>query len=387
MAGVSPPQSLAGARRLLTRQAFLTPRESADVSRNTFATITPSALGHNLKRVRALSDGARIMAVVKADAYGHGLKRCLPALSEADMLAVATMDEARAIRALEPRAPILLLEGVMASNELEAVTRLNLEMVVHHESQLEWIEASGQTSSPRIWLKLDSGMHRLGFPLSQAQAVHARLQALDGVEEVVLMTHFACADQPENPMNRRQIDSFDAAVKELPGPRCLANSAALVNLPDTRREWIRAGLLLYGVSPLTGQDGPTLGLEPVMTLETRLIAVNEVPAGDTIGYGARFTASGDMCVGVAAIGYGDGYPRNMPDGAPVLVNGREQNLVGRVSMDMITIDLQGQPDAQVGDPVVLWGRGLPVERVAATVGTIPYELLCRVTRRVSYRER
>lgn len=200
------------------------------------------------------------------------------------------------------------------------------------------------------------------------------------------MTHFACADQPGNPLNRRQIDSFDIAVKGLPGPRCLANSAALLNLPETRRDWIRAGLLLYGVSPLAGHDGPSLGLEPVMTFETRLIAVNDVPVGDTIGYGARFTASHDMRVGVAAIGYGDGYPRNMPDGAPVLVNGREQHLVGRVSMDMITIDLNGQPMARVGDPVLLWGRGLPVERVAEAVGTIAYELLCRVTRRVSYRE-
>lgn len=327
------------------------------------------------------------MAVVKADAYGHGLKRCLPALTEADMLAVATMDEARAIRALEPRAPILLLEGIMAADELEAVARLNLEMVVHHESQLEWIEAFDHAFNPRIWLKLDSGMHRLGFPLSQAQPVHARLQALDGVEEIVLMTHFACADQAGNPLNRRQIELFDTAVKGLPGPHCLANSAALLNLPETRRDWIRAGLLLYGVSPLAGQDGPALGLEPVMTFETRLIAVNDVPAGDTIGYGARFTASRDMRVGVAAIGYGDGYPRNMPDGAPVLVNGREQHLVGRVSMDMATIDLDGQPGARVGDPVLLWGEGLPVERVAGIVGTIPYELLCRVTRRVAYRGR
>lgn len=334
-----------------------------------------------------MSDGARVMAVVKADAYGHGLKRCLAALVGADMLAVATMNEARAIRALEPRVPVLLLEGIMAQSELEAVARLNLEMVVHHQTQLDWIEASGRSPGPRIWLKLDSGMHRLGFPLDRADDVHARLQALEGVEEIVLMTHFACADRPEHPQNRRQIASFDVAVKGLPGPQCLANSAALLNLPETRRDWVRAGLLLYGVSPLAGRDGPSLGLEPAMTFETRLIAVNDVPAGDSIGYGARFTASRDMRVGVAAVGYGDGYPRNMPDGAPVLVNGREQQLAGRVSMDMITIDLQGQPEARVGDPVVLWGQGLPVERVAEAVGTIPYELLCRVTRRVAYRER
>lgn len=356
------------------------------MSRNTFATIAPLAIRHNLQRVREIGGGARILAVVKADAYGHGLKRCLPALVDADMLAVATMDEARAIRALAPRAPVLLLEGVMAPAELEAVARLNLEMVVHHATQLEWIENSGRAPGPRIWLKLDSGMHRLGFPLERARQVHSRLMALQGVQEVVLMTHFACADQPDHPLNRRQIERFDAAVDGLAGPHCLANSAAVLNLPETRRDWIRAGLLLYGASPLHERFGPSLGLEAVMTFETCLIAVNDVPAGDSIGYGARFSADRDMRIGVAAVGYGDGYPRNMPDGTPVLVNGREQRLAGRVSMDMITIDLDGQDDPRVGDPVVLWGRGLPVERVAEAVGTIPYELLCRVTRRVSYRE-
>jgi len=332
-----------------------------------------------------MSDGARIMAVVKADAYGHGLDFCGPGLACADMLAVAFLDEARALRALQPDAPILILEGVMGPAELETVSRLNLEMVVHHENQLEWIEKSGHPTGSRIWLKLDSGMNRLGFSLDVAQAVYSRLQALDGVEEIVLMSHFACADQPDHPLNRRQIDAFDAAVQDLPGPHCLANSAALLNLPESRRDWVRAGLLLYGVAPVTTPDGPSLGLKPVMTLETRLIAIKHVPAGDTIGYGGRFTAARDMRIGVAAIGYGDGYPRNMPDGTPVLVNAREQKLVGRVSMDMITIDLQGQEQARIGDPVVLWGRGLPVERIAATVGTIPYELLCRVTRRVAYR--
>jgi len=357
------------------------------VSRNTLATIEPAALRHNLARIRALGDGARVMAVVKADAYGHGVERCLPVLLDADMLAVATMDEARAIRALHARIPVLLLEGVMAPGELDAVARLNLEMVVHHDAQLEWIQATGRPPGRRVWLKLDSGMHRLGFPLHRAREVHDRLRVLNGVEEVVLMTHFACADEPAHPLNRRQIDAFGAAVRDLPGPQCVANSAALLNLPETRRDWIRAGLLLYGVSPLAGRHGPALDLKPAMTLETRLIAVNDVPAGDSVGYGARFTASRDLRIGVAAIGYGDGYPRNMPDGAPVLVNGREQPLAGRVSMDMITIDLQGQPGARAGDPVVLWGQGLPVERVAAAVDTIPYELLCRVTRRVVYRER
>jgi len=327
------------------------------------------------------------MAVIKADAYGHGLKHCLPALADADMLAVATMDEARAVRALAPRAPILLLQGVTSPVELEVVQRLGLEMVVHHAGQLEWIEESGSRAGARFWLKLDTGMHRLGFPLHQAESAHKRLRAIEGVEQVVLMTHFACADQADHDLNQRQAERFDAVVEDLEGPRCLDNSAALLNLPATHCDWVRPGLMLYGASPIVGRDGPALGLRPAMTLETRLIAINDVPVGETIGYGARFTAPGDMRVGVAAIGYGDGYPRNMPDGAPVLVNGREQKLAGRVSMDMITIALEGQDQARIGDPVVLWGAGLPVERVAEQVGTIPYELLCRVTRRVRYRKR
>jgi len=355
------------------------------LARNTFATIDPDAIGRNLERVRALAGSARIMAVVKADAYGHGLRRCLPALRQADLLAVATLDEARAIRTLAPRQPILLLEGVMAAGEIDEVRRLDLEMVVHHPSQLEWLEAARVPTGPRIWLKLDSGMHRLGFARDRIGQVRCRLRALAGVDEVVLMTHFACADDAGDALNRRQLERFDFATAGLEGPRCLANSAALLNFPDARRDWVRVGLLLYGASPLADRDGPALGLEPAMTLESRLIAVNPVPAGESIGYGARFVAGRDMSIGVAAIGYGDGYPRNMPDGTPVLVNGREQPLAGRVSMDMITIDLTGQPEARVGDPVVLWGRGLPVERIARAVDTIAYELLCRVTRRVRYR--
>ena len=356
------------------------------MARNTVATIDVAAIAHNLAEVRARAGAAHVMAVVKADAYGHGLRRCLSALSGADMLAVATMDEARSIRALAPELPVLLLEGVVSPEELALVEQLHLEMVVHHPVQLEWIEAATARPGRRIWLKLDSGMHRLGFPLHQAHQVQARLGSISGIEEVVLMTHFACADQADHPLNLKQIERFDEAVAGLGGRQCLANSSALLTLPQARRDWVRAGLLLYGVSPLHGQCGAGLGLKPVMTLETRLIAVNHVAAGESIGYGARFHARSPMCIGVAAIGYGDGYPRNMPDGTPVRVNDREQRLAGRVSMDMITIDLEGQPEARVGDPVVLWGRGLPVERIAAEVDTIAYELLCRVTRRVQYRE-
>ncbi|MDT8408101.1 MAG: alanine racemase [Wenzhouxiangellaceae bacterium] len=356
------------------------------MSRDTYATIDVPALQRNLERVRTLAEGARLMVAVKADAYGHGLERCVPALERADMLAVATLDEARAVRALSAQVPLLLLEGITAAEEMAAVEALRLEMVVHHESQLEWLESISAQPGKRLWLKIETGMHRLGFAAARVAQAHARLMALTGVEEVVLMSHFACADAPLDPLNRRQMECFDQAVAGLPGPHCLANSAALLQLPQARRDWVRAGLLIYGASPSPDISSQSLGLAPVMTLETQLIAVKTVLAGEAIGYGARYTAAGDMRIGVAAVGYGDGYPRNMPDGAPVLVNGRRARLAGRVSMDMITIDLEGQPTAGVGDPVVLWGRGLPVEEVAGAVDTIPYELFCRVTRRVSYRQ-
>jgi len=357
------------------------------LARNTFATINVGAIRHNLARVRAWAPTARVMAVVKADAYGHGLARCLPALADADLLAVATMDEARAIRELLREVPILLLEGIVAPSELPEVERLGLELVVHHECQLEWLDAFGRCPEARVWLKLDSGMHRLGIPPNRVESVHRRLAAIPGVQDVVLMTHFASADQPGSDLTRRQLERFERMTQGFSGARCLANSAAIVNFPTTHCDWVRAGLLLYGASPVGDRDAPELGLEPAMTLESRLIAVNSVAAGEAIGYGARFVAPHALRIGVAAIGYGDGYPRNMPDGTPVLVNGMAQPLAGRVSMDMITIDITAQPDARVGDPVVLWGQGLPVERIARAVDTIPYELLCRVTRRVKYRSR
>lgn len=360
------------------------PFDHLPLARNTVASIDVNAIAHNLSVLRGRAGSAKIMAVVKADAYGHQLERCLSALKTADLLAVATMDEAREIRALDASVPILLLEGAVAATEFDEAAALGLEQVVHHESQLDWIEQADSVPGRRIWLKLDSGMHRLGFPLDRAAELHGRLLALEGVEEVVLMTHFANADSLDNGMTERQVARFDRAVEDLKGPRCLANSAALIHFPNLCREWVRSGLLLYGASPISGIDGPSLGLKPVMTFKSRLIAVNAVPAGSSIGYGARYCAEHDLTIGVAALGYGDGYPRNMPDGSPVLVNGMEQRMVGRVSMDMITIDLTGQPDAAVGDPVILWGRGLPVERIAEAADTIPYELLCRVTRRVRY---
>jgi alanine racemase len=355
------------------------------MARNTIARIHPSAIAHNLGRVRELAPGSRVMAVVKADAYGHRLDLCLPALADADMLAVATLEEARAIRRLGSGLPVLLLEGVIHDSDLTVATDLGLELTIHHPAQIAALENFGRSPASRIWLKLDSGMHRLGIPADQAGAVHQRLLRLPGVSQVNLISHFASADEPDHALTSRQIERFEQMIDGLEGEHCLANSAAVLRYPHAHRDWVRAGIMLYGISPFAGTTGAELGLKPAMTLTSELMAINRVPAGEAIGYGARYRAERDLTIGVAAIGYGDGYPRSTADGAPVLVNKQVCRLAGRVSMDMITIDLTQCPDARIGDPVVLWGRGLPVETIAAHADTIAYELVCRVTRRVRYR--
>lgn len=356
------------------------------MSRNTTAMIDLPALASNVDQLRAMAPDSKLMAVVKADAYGHGLERCLPALAGADMLAVATLNEARSIRKRNANAPILLLEGVTEAAELPEVGALGLEMVIHHADQIKWIESARSAVGPRVWLKIDSGMNRLGFGLDRVGDWYDRIRQWPGVDEVVLMSHFACADQAGHALNKMQMDAFDTAVAGLDAAHCLANSAAILNFPDSHRQWVRAGLMLYGISPLAQSHGADLALRPVMRLDSKLIAIKPVRAGDTIGYGARFVAARDMRIGVIAIGYGDGYPRNMPDGTPILVNERIAPLAGCVSMDMTTVDLTDQPEARIGDPVTLWGGSLPVETIAERIGTIPYELVCRVTRRVRYQE-
>lgn len=355
------------------------------MARNTIARIHPDAIACNLDRVRERAPGSRVMAVVKADAYGHRIDLCLPQLSGADMLAVATIEEARAIRRLGNGLPVLLLEGVTDPGDLAVAAELGLELTVHHRLQVEALKRFGRRVTPRVWLKIDTGMHRLGIEPDEVAGLHSRLLELPGVKQVNLMSHLACAEQPDHPLNKRQLERFDRAVAGLEGEHCLANSAAIFNWPGIHRDWVRAGIVLYGISPMDEGCGADLGLEPAMTLTSELLAVNRVPAGECIGYGGRFVAPADMLIGVAAIGYGDGYPRSVADGARVLVNGRSCRLAGRVSMDMITIDLANYPGANIGDPVVLWGAALPIEETAREAGTIPYELVCRITRRVRYR--
>jgi alanine racemase len=355
------------------------------VSRATGAVINLAALRHNLRRARALASHARIMAMVKANAYGHGLAVAAHALSEADAFGVASLDEALAIRRAGLAHPVVLLEGVFSAAELEEAARNGCELVVHDRRQLELLESSRLDKALGVWLKIDSGMHRLGFAPAETHSVWDRLNRTRAVRTPVrLMTHLARADEPGNPHTQKQLHTFAAATTGLQAERSIANSAGILAWPASHTDWVRPGVLLYGVSPFADACGAEHDLMPVMTMRTELIAVKDVPRGDTVGYGGNWTAPQDTRIGIAAIGYGDGYPRHAPNGTPVLVNGTRAPLIGRVAMDMIAVDLHTQPNARVGDPVVLWGPELPVEEIARAAGTIPYELLCGVTQRVKF---
>lgn len=352
------------------------------MSRNTVARIDLSAIRDNLAKVRTLAPGSLVACVVKADAYGHGLRHVVPALDGADILAVATISEAERCRNLGWKGRLLMLEGPSNVEECRAAVSLACELVVHHVSQIELLRQLHSPADHALWLKLDSGMHRLGFPAPEAKRIHHELQRISGSRPIVLMSHFACADDPDNPKTKAQIQTFDAAVEGLDGAVSLANSAAILNFPESHRDIVRPGIMLYGISPCRGGRAQDIGIRPAMTLQCDLIAVNRVRKGESIGYGGEQRCPEDMNVGVAAIGYGDGYPRSLKGGAPVLVNGRRASLIGRVSMDLTTIDLREHPDARVGDTVTLWGKHLPAEEVADWAGTIPYELVCGLTGRV-----
>jgi len=355
--------------------------------RATCATIHLGAIRENLRRVRELAPGARVMAVVKADGYGHGLERVARALEGADAFGVAGIADGQRLRASGVSQRIVVLSGHDEPADLAEMRRLRLETVVHSESQVDLLARDSDPRPLRAWLKLDTGMHRLGIPPARAREVHARLRALPSVDrDIGLMTHFANSDVFDDPMTARQLECFERGLAGVGGERSLSNSAAVLGWPQARADWVRAGGALYGMSVVAGRTGADFGFQPAMTLSTRLIAVNRVRKGEHVGYAATWTAPEDMHLGVAAIGYGDGYPRHSDGATPVLVNGTRALLVGRVSMDLVTIDLRGHPGAKVGDPVVLWGRGLPVEEVAAHADTIAYELTCGVTRRVRFVE-
>ncbi len=347
------------------------------------AVVDTAALRHNLAVVRRSAPASRVMAVVKANAYGHGLADVARALADADAFAVARVEEAVTIRDAGLENRIVLLEGVLRPDQLPLAASLGLEPVVHSPEQLEMVETAELPSRLFAWMKVDTGMHRLGFPPAEAVAVARRLDACGRLQgPPACMTHLACADEPDPGFTRDQLTVFAEAVAGLNGELSVANSAAVLAFPETHQDWVRPGIMLYGASPFPERSGESLGLRPAMTLTCPLIAVKDVAPGGRVGYGGTWQASRPARIGIAAIGYGDGYPRRLESGTPVRVAGQMARTAGRVSMDMIAIDLAGVRDPRPGDEVMLWGPGLPVEDLAARAGTIGYELLCGVTQRV-----
>lgn len=341
------------------------------------ALIDLAALRHNYRFAKA-RHGGRALAVVKANAYGHGVIPCSRALApEADGFAVAFTEEAVQLREAGVTQPVLLLEGPFDTADLSQIEAHALWPVIHHEEQLRLIETAPLERPLDVWLKVNSGMNRVGFVGDAVAAAYKRLQASGKIGAITLMTHFARADELDSAATQEQLERFEAHTRDLPGARSLSNSGAILGWPQTHRDWCRPGILLYGADPMPDAPNPLL---PVMSLESRIIATRELQPGQPLGYGARFVAERPTRVGLVAMGYADGYPRSVPNGTPVAVDGQLTGIIGRVSMDMLTVDLTDLPLATIGSRVELWGKQVSVNRVAEAVGTISYELLCKVKR-------
>jgi len=347
------------------------------------ARLNLAALRHNLQLARRLAPGTRVMAVVKADGYGHGAMVIAAELAPlSDALAVACIEEAVALRTNGITTPILLLQGVFEASELALAVQLDLWLTICEERQLAWLEEARLSRRLRCWLKLDTGMHRLGIAPALAQDYYHRLRACRQVDEdIVVSTHFASADDLDSPQTGLQIEGFENACRDLSAPRSAANSAGVLAWPAAHYDWIRPGYMLYGNSPFAGDHPNSGALQPVMTLVSAVTSLREVAAGESVGYGATWVARRPSRIATVTIGYGDGYPRLAANGTPVLVNGRRAPLAGRVSMDMITVDVTDLPGVNIGDEVILWGEGLPVGEVARHAGTIGYELTTRMPAR------
>jgi len=378
---------------LLPTERYITQGDdkiAATMPRPIAATIHSAALRHNLARLRDAARDAKVWAIVKANAYGHGIERVFEALRGADGFALLDLQEAERVRTLGWRGPILLLEGVFEARDLELCSRLHLWHTVHCDEQVDMLAVHKTHQPHKVFLKMNSGMNRLGFAPQRYRAAWARLEALPQVDEIALMTHFSDADGPKG--IAQQVRVFDDTTRDLPGERTLANSAAALRFgddPAVRGDWIRPGIAMYGSAPdYPDHDIAHWQLQPAMTLASRLIGVQQLKPGDTVGYGSNFTADRDMRIGVVACGYADGYPRHCNTGTPVLVGGVRTALVGRVSMDMLAVDLTPVPEAGIGTEVTLWGRAsngaiLAIDEVARAGGTLGYELMCALAPRVA----
>ena len=360
------------------------------------AIIQTAAIQHNLQRIRAAAPGCRIMAVIKANAYGHGLITIARLLADVDALAVARVAEGVQLREAGFSQRIVVLEGCSEAEEARLAVLHSLELVVHDAVHFEILDSLPGEGIVTVWLKLDTGMGRLGFEPSQLTACRKRLDQIAAVRtDIALMTHLACADDPDNSATMEQVRQFGDALGSFSGPISISNSAGILLWPQTLEpsqlldykgeNWVRPGIALFGASPVLGKSARELGLLPVMQFESHLIGLKTVKRGTAVGYGGTWRAKRDTVVGVVAAGYGDGYPRHLQSGTPLLVNGHRAALIGTVSMDMINVDLTDVPVAGVGDRVTLWGGHLPIEEIAARADTIPYELMCRISQRVEHR--
>ena len=356
-----------------------------------FATIHLDSMQHNLAQARSCAPQAKIWAVVKADAYGHGLERALRGFASADGLALVELESAIRLRQLGWTKPILLLEGFFEAADVPMLAEHDIATAVHSIEQVKLLEYTQLYRPIDVYLKMNTGMNRLGFPPAEYAAAWQRLRAIRDVRSITHMTHFANADELEHPRLTiaEQVRRFQQGAAGLTGERSLSNSGGVLHQAELAdqlsNDWVRPGIMLYGGTP-GGRSAQDFGLRPTMTLRSEVIGIQHIGAGDTVGYGSRFEAEGPMTIGVVACGYADGYPRSAPHGTPVIVDGVRTTLVGRVSMDMMTVDLTPVPNARIGSKVTLWGDGLPIDDVAQAAGTIGYELMCALAPRVRVTE-
>lgn len=353
------------------------------MARPTYLEIDLNAFEHNLQAVRALAPKSKLIAMVKADAYGHGLAQVVERMSSADAFGVSCLEEGLVIRDVDSDKRVILMEGVFNSSELEKVVTNQFDVVVHHEEQIDMLAQFDSPHPINIWLKVNTGMNRLGIPPELVLRYWDRLKKIKCVhDDIKLMTHFADADERQKKTTSRQIEIFKRVTDGLEAERSMANSAGIMAHPTSHTDWVRPGIMLYGISPFSDEIGQTLNLRPAMRVVSELMAIQHCRKGDSIAYGGTWTCPEDMPVGVIAIGYGDGYPRHAGQGTPVYLSGKKVPLVGRVSMDMLTVDLRHHPRATVGDKAILWGPENPIEMVAKHAQTIGYELACKMTNRL-----
>lgn len=353
------------------------------MARNLTATISRSAIRHNLSRVRQLAPGKKIIAMIKANGYGHGLSQVARAIKDVDAFGVATLEEGILLRESGIKTEVVLMEGVFKAHDLKHVEQYGFTLVVHAPYQIEHLKSFTATRPLPYWIKANSGMNRLGLPLSDVQHAYESLKDVKGLHYIGVMGHFPQADDTQDPTTLNQFKRFQSSTDSLPGLRSLANSATVLHWQDCHADWVRPGIMLFGASPTEGTTGQTFGLVPAMELSSEIIAIQDVHQGDKVGYGGTWTCDAPhKRIAIAAVGYGDGYPWHAQNGTPVLINSKKAPLVGRVSMDMIAIDISEIPKCDIGERVILWGRNLPIERVAQCANTIPYELFCRLTERV-----